>query len=256
MVRRRGPAELHEGSRRKRMALFPGVILILALVSPSKSQQNTQTWTQLRGSRQLVGVSPSGVPRDLRPMWTYEAGDAIESSAAIADAVVYVGSQTGDLVALGLWDGSVRWKYKAGPIGESSPCVDGGVVYVGDLNGTLHAVGANDGRARWTFKTGGEIKSSPVVVGDRVLVGSYDEHLYCVATASGSQIWKFKTGGPVHCTAGVLRRVDAFDYDGSVPRLTNPFHVLPSHHGLLESSSDISIEHRALSRDDDVLKFH
>ena len=47
------------------------------------------------------------------PSWTYEAGDAIESSAAIVDGVVYVGSQTGDLHAINLADGSLKWKYKA-----------------------------------------------------------------------------------------------------------------------------------------------
>ena len=109
-----------------------------------------------------MGVSVSGVPRDLRVVWTYEAGESIESSAAISNGVVYVGSQSGELAALNLSNGSVRWKYKAtGPIGESSPCVANGVVYIGDLNGTVHAVRASDGHAVWTFKTNGEVKSSP-----------------------------------------------------------------------------------------------
>jgi len=182
--------------------LVPVCILLLATVSTS--QLPPETWAQFRGGHQLMGVSVSNVPKDLRLVWTYEAGESIESSAAIVNGVVYVGSQSGELAALSLADGSVRWKYKAtGPIGESSPCVSGGVVYIGDLNGTLHAVGARDGHAVWTFKTNGEIKSSPVVVGDKVLVGSYDEHLYCVNASNGSLVWKFRTGGPVHCTAGV-----------------------------------------------------
>jgi outer membrane protein assembly factor BamB len=181
-------------------------VCILLFVSPSNSQLPPETWSQFRGSHQLMGVSVSNVPKDLRVMWTYEAGESIESSAAIVNGVVYVGSQSGQLAALSLSDGSVRWKYKAsGPIGESSPCVAGGRVFIGDLNGILHAVNTQNGNAIWTFKTGGEIKSSPVVVGDRVLVGSYDEHLYCVSASNGSLIWKFRTAGPVHCTAGVSR---------------------------------------------------
>lgn len=173
-----------------------------------QAQFPPETWSQFRGSHHQIGVSVSGVPRDLRVVWTYEAGESIESSAAIANGVVYVGSQSGDLAALNLSNGSVRWKYRAtGPIGESSPCVANGVVYIGDLNGTVHAVKASDGRAIWTFKTQGEVKSSPVVVGDRVLIGSYDEHLYCLAASNGALLWKFRTQGPVHCTAGVSNGV-------------------------------------------------
>src|SRR5215475_1971995 len=177
---------------------------ILFLISSSSSQLPPETWSQFRGSHQLLGVSVSNVPRDLKVLWTYEAGESIESSAAIVSGAVYVGSQSGELACLNLANGSVRWKYKAsGPIGESSPCVAGGVVFIGDLNGTVHAVSARDGKGIWTFKTNGEVKSSPVVVGDRVLIGSYDEHLYCLSSSNGTLIWKFRTGGPVHCTAGI-----------------------------------------------------
>ncbi|MEK6324936.1 MAG: PQQ-binding-like beta-propeller repeat protein [Acidobacteriota bacterium] len=190
---------------RKTLSIFMLPVCILLLGSPMEAQQlPPETWSQFRGGHQLLGVSVSNVPRDLKLLWTYEAGESIESSAAIVNGVVYVGSQSGELAALNLSNGSVRWKYRAtGPIGESSPCVAGGVVFIGDLNGTLHAVSARDGKALWTFKTNAEIKSSPVVVGDRVLIGSYDENLYCIAVSNGSLIWKFRTGGPVHCAAGV-----------------------------------------------------
>jgi len=161
-------------------------------------------WSQFRGNHSLTGVSLSSVSSSLRNVWTYEAGDAIESSPAIVGGTVFVGSQKGELVALNLENGAVYWKYSSGAaIGESSPAFSNGVVYIGDLNGVLHAVGASDGRRIWTFKAGNEIKSSPVVVGDRVLIGSYDQHLYCVSTRNGSVLWKVRTEGPVHATPGV-----------------------------------------------------
>lgn len=161
-------------------------------------------WSQFRGNHSLTGVSESQVPSSLKQIWTYEAGDSIESSAAIVGGTVFVGSQKGELVALNLENGAVYWKYATGsPIGESSPAYSAGVVYIGDLGGVLHAVNAPDGKPLWTFKSGSEIKSSPVVVGDRVLIGSYDQHLYCLSTRNGSVVWKFKTEGPVHCTPGI-----------------------------------------------------
>src|SRR5215470_12946041 len=61
---------------------------------------SSDNWTQFRGNLQLTGVSQSIPPEKLKVLWTYEAGDAIESSAAIADGVVYLASQKGELVAL------------------------------------------------------------------------------------------------------------------------------------------------------------
>lgn len=181
-------------------------LVVLAFVFSLTFAQDApaDNWAQFRGNHQLTGVSQSNIPATLKPLWTYEAGDSIESSAAIVGTTVFVGSQKGELVALNLENGSVYWKYSTGsPIGESSPAYSDGAVFVGDLGGTLHAVNARDGKRFWSVKLGSEIKSSPVVYGDRILVGSYDEHLYCVSNRDGSVLWKFKTNGPVHSTPGI-----------------------------------------------------
>jgi outer membrane protein assembly factor BamB len=184
--------------------------LSLSLFAPhSRAQEVTPEgiWPQFRGNTQLTGVAHGLFPRNLRVLWTFEAGESIESSAAIVDGTVYVGSASGELIALDFESGAVKWRYRAGPIENSSPAVSGGLIYIGDLNGVVHAVNWSDGSPRWTFKTGSEIKASPVVVGDRVLIGSYDEHLYSLSAQSGNLIWKFKTQGAVHCTAGVSNGV-------------------------------------------------
>ncbi|HJQ68119.1 MAG TPA: PQQ-binding-like beta-propeller repeat protein [Blastocatellia bacterium] len=183
------------------------LLAVLLLSTGAKAQIYTPAdqWPQFRGNLQLTGISLTPVPRDLKLLWTYEAGESIESSAAILHGTVFVGSQKAELVALDLQSGAVRWKYSTkDPVGESSPAVANGVVYIGDLAGTLHAVNAGDGSPLWTFKTGAEIKSSPIVVGDRVLIGSYDGNFYCLSARGGNELWKVKTDGPVHCTAGVL----------------------------------------------------
>jgi len=154
-------------------------LVVLADFSPTLHAQDA-AWPQFRGNPPLTGVSSSTLPASLKVLWTFDAGDAIESSAAIADGTVYVGSAGGELVALDLQTGTVRWRYKTGEIGESSPAVANGAVYIGDLTGTFHAVDAKSGKPLWTFKTSGEIRSSPVVVGDRVLIGSYDRFLYAL----------------------------------------------------------------------------
>src|SRR5262245_15919673 len=153
--------------------------LAAAATPAALRSRQADEWRQFRGSPQLIGVAPVAPPATLKVLWTYDGGDIIESSAAIAGGVVYVGAGNGDLLALDLASGKLRWKYTTGDLlGESSPAVAGGTVFIGDLAGTAHAVNAVDGKRVWTFKAGGEIKSSPVVVNSLVLIGSYDTHLF------------------------------------------------------------------------------
>lgn len=190
-------------------SLVLSLVLLFSLFTFVHGQDTpAENWSQFRGNHSLTGVSLSTVPNSLRHLWTYEAGESIESSAIIVGGTVFVASQKGELASLNLENGAVYWKYSAGaPIGESSPAFSNGAVYIGDLSGVLHAVNASDGRRLWTFKTGSEIKSSPVVVGDRVLIGSYDQHLYGVSTRNGSVLWKVRTDGPVHATPSVAAGV-------------------------------------------------
>src|SRR5882724_10963924 len=132
-------------------------------------------WPQFRGNPSLNGVTNSAVPKALKLLWTFEAGESIESSAAIVDGVVYFGTQTPELIAVNLADGKLKWRYKCKDgLGESSPAVANGIVIVGDLSGTVHAVNAADGKPVWTFAAGGEVKASPVFPEGKVIVGSYD----------------------------------------------------------------------------------
>src|SRR5919112_4416290 len=111
---------------------FIGFMIVGATIQIG-AQAPADRWPQFRGSPNLLGTTAATLPPQLKVQWTYEAGDAIESSAAIADGVVYVGSANGELHAVNLADGKGKWKYKAADdgIGESSPAVANGMVYIG-----------------------------------------------------------------------------------------------------------------------------
>src|ERR1035438_285619 len=150
-------------------------------------------WPQFRGNPSLTGVSTSAIPKTLKLLWTFEAGDSIESSAAIVDGTVYVGSQTSELIAVNLADGRLKWKYKVmDGIGESSPAVADGVVVVGDLSGVVHGINAQDGKGLWTFAAASEVKASPVIVDGKVIIGSYDGNLYALGLKDGKVAWQFR----------------------------------------------------------------
>ncbi len=195
-------------SRREFLTTAGGLAVVASVARRGRSQAapgaSLDEWPQFRGNPRLTGTA-GGSPPPLAVLWTHEAGaDGIESSAAIVGGRVYVGSQSGKLLALDLQSGKLLWAYETGAeIGESSPCVSGGTVYVGDLAGVLHAVSARDGKATWTFKTGAEIRASPVVAGGSVLVGGYDNRLHALDPKTGASRWFFETDGQVHATSAV-----------------------------------------------------
>ena len=135
-------------------------------------------WTSFRGD---AGADRRGRPRrcraSLKPLWTFEAADGFEGTAAIVGGTVYVGSLDGHLYALDLATGKLRWKYTAGGEIKSSPAVAGGMVYFGDETGTFHAVDAATGKAALDVQDRRRRHLSPTISGRRpvaVLFGSYD----------------------------------------------------------------------------------
>ncbi len=63
-------------------------------------------------------------------LWNFTTSAPVESSPAVANGVVYIGSDNGDLYALNAATGSNLWNYATGgPVGD--PVVANGMVYVG-----------------------------------------------------------------------------------------------------------------------------
>ena len=52
-------------------------------------------WPQFRGSYALTGISSTTIGPAPKLAWTWEGGEAFDSSPAIVDDVVYVGTATG-----------------------------------------------------------------------------------------------------------------------------------------------------------------
>ena len=55
---------------------------------------------------------------------------------------------------------------------DSSPAVANGVVYVGSDDNNVYALNATTGAKLWSYTTGGDVVSSPAVVNGVVYVGS------------------------------------------------------------------------------------
>ena len=176
-----------------------------------------------RGNLSHTGVYAGDAPRQFHGVkWAFKTDGWVLSSPAIANGIVYVGSDDKQLYAIDAASGAEKWKYATGAPVRSSPAVAGDVVYFGSEDGNYYALEAATGKLKWKFETGGErhfeakglhgyaphtqtipdfwdfFMSSPAVENGFVYFGSGDGNFYAVEQESGRLKWKFATGNVVH----------------------------------------------------------
>ena len=86
---------------------------------------------------------------------------------------------------------------------NSSPAVTDDVVIIGSRDRRLHCIERNSGERRWAFETRGMIDGSPVVVGNRVFFGSMDRNLYAVNIEDGLEAWQYQVGQRINGSPAV-----------------------------------------------------
>jgi outer membrane protein assembly factor BamB len=138
--------------------------------------------------------------------WSYTTG-GWDSSPAVANGVVYVGSGDDNVYALDANTGAKLWSYLTDSLVNSSPAVANGVVYVGSLDGNVYALNASTGAKLWTYTTGGVVTSDPAVANGVVYVGSYDGNLYALNAKTGAKLWSYTTGDYVESSPAVANGV-------------------------------------------------
>jgi eukaryotic-like serine/threonine-protein kinase len=163
--------------------------------------------------------------------WKFHTSGPVISSPAVANGVIYVGSNDGSLYAIDEDTGAQRWKFGAGAPVVSSPAVANGLVYFLGSDGTFFALSADSGAVRWRFTTRGERRfearglhgltpavqtiadpmdlflSSPAVDQGKVYFGSSDGHVYALDAATGALRWSFATGDIVHASPTIAGNV-------------------------------------------------
>ncbi len=184
------------------MRRFYFLLFFFALSIPAFSD----VWSDFHGTTTTTGIdsgsrynaaakfSPPLVLVWSRSDWYgYDDHNSIqESSPAIANGIVYVGSYDNNLYA---WDTNTGAPVPGFPVATgshviSSPAVSNGIVYVGSEDTKLYAWNANSGAviAGFPVNTGDWISSSPAVWNGTVYAGSMDHNLYAWDAGNGSPI--------------------------------------------------------------------
>jgi outer membrane protein assembly factor BamB len=129
------------------------------------------------------------------------SNSSIYGSAAIDDGMVFFGSSSGAIYALNATTGQLIATYTTGGIIESSPAIANHVLYIGSEDHKVYAIGTsgiNAGRLVWTYTTGGAVDASPAVANGIVYIGSTDDKLYALNAQTGGLVWSLTTGGTVY----------------------------------------------------------
>ena len=136
--------------------------------------------------------------------WSYDTGEEIDSSAAFADGIVYIGANEGHVYALNAWTGGLRWRASSfSRFGRreyfyATPTVAYGRVYIGNTDGTLYAFGAKTGDLLWAQNAGTYVYSAAAVWRHRVYIGTYDGRLRAFDAATGDPVWSWTAPGKIH----------------------------------------------------------
>ena len=139
-------------------------------------------------------------------LWNYTTGSNVDSSPAVVDGVVYVGSGNGNVYALNASSGAKLWIYTTNGWVDSSPAVVDGVVYVGSFDSNVYALNASSGAKLWIYTTGAPVFSSPAVVNGVVYIGSLNGNVYALNATNSHKLWNYTTGGTLVVSCCCRRR--------------------------------------------------
>lgn len=135
--------------------------------------------------------------------WHYSTGGSIFSTPAVANGLIYVSTDDGNLSALDALSGQKKWSFTAKAAIHSSPVVANGLVYVGSDDGTLYALDASNGHKKWSYRAGAAIRSTPALVNDLLYVGTDNRHIYALDALNGHKKWDYQAGAAIRSSLAV-----------------------------------------------------
>ncbi|HLX56480.1 MAG TPA: PQQ-binding-like beta-propeller repeat protein, partial [Ktedonobacteraceae bacterium] len=136
--------------------------------------------------------------------WSVATDNQVISSPAVANGIVFIGSNNKHFYALDSKNGKALWSYVSKADIGSSPAIANGIVYVGSSDHKLYAFNERTGAVVWTYATESAIWSSPSVANGIVYVGSNDSTLYALDARTGTGLWSYATNNYVSSSPAVV----------------------------------------------------
>ncbi len=159
-------------------------------------------WPMFLHDPERTGYSTSSAPRTNTTKWVYTTGGNLESSPAVVNGKVYIGSVDENIYCLDAYTGEKLWDYYIYELDACSPAVYDGKVYISNTHDHLYCLDADTGDEIWKFYKGdGVSRPSPAVFGGRVyfahsraISSGQDAYLYCLDADTGDIFWDYNLG--------------------------------------------------------------
>ncbi len=206
--------------------LFLVTSLALAQQNPSRAPQRDAAnssgslvdWPQFNFDPGLTGYNP--YESTLNPTnvgsvtrrWIFAPSGRLCSQPAVANGILYFGTDLGYVYALNADTGALIWMYVTQNFPVQSPAVANGIVYV--PAGDLYALDANTGALLWHVANAGQ--SSPTVL-NNVLYTSDGSDFMALNAETGARIWGFSSGSVATASPAVANGMAyVTSWDGGV----------------------------------------
>ncbi len=141
-------------------------------------------------------------------VWKATLPDQIRCQPPCAEGFTFVAGCDGKLHSLRVQSGQEGGNYDLeGPTG-CTPAIQGSRLYVGTESGRLLALDWKSGQELWRFpaeEPADAFRSSAAVSGPYVVVGCRDRNIYCFHNKTGKVLWKFATRRYVDASPVIVR---------------------------------------------------
>ena len=202
---------LHGWAMRKHTWIPPLLALIIVsqlLCIPTAltatAANETSEWRGFRHDPNHSGyTSGNSVTNSSLPLWNFTTLAPVQSSPAVVDGLVFVGSRDYNIYCVNASTGQAVWHFKTAGSVDTSPAVYGGCVYVGSDDGWFYCIDIATGVPRWISLVGGKADASPVIADGLVYVASGKQGLYCFNATDGVLVWTASTSVPVKSSPAV-----------------------------------------------------
>ena len=217
---------------------------LMSVASSTSAISNANEWPTFRHDPTHSGYADGNNPTDsVKLLWSYKTGRMVQSSPAISNGYLFVGSRDSQLFCLNASNGKAIWKFPFHMEVWSSPTVYNGGVYVGADDGRLYCLNITTGIPIWGPQIGRVVRSSPAIVDDRVYVGAWDQGVFCLNATEGTQIWNHTNSYRVQSSPAVSNGIVYFatdDYYTYALNATTGEQIWSRHTGSVNSSPSVN----------------
>jgi len=161
----------------------------------------SRTGLSLNGDLAFVGTASGDLvavsTKTGREHWRTSLGEAVRSRPVSTGEHIVTATASGRVLAAHRDSGQVVWERALGALPTPELALAAGVLVAGCADSHFYGLDAATGKVRWTFATEGVVRSSPAVTDHTAYGASSDGHLYALDLQDGHLLWKYRLDGPV-----------------------------------------------------------